>query len=136
MTISEAVQLVMQASVLADGGEVFLLDMGDPVLIKDLASQMIRLSGLTIKDENNPEGDIEIVTTGLRPGEKLFEELLIDAKSIPTMHPLIFKAREKSLSAELTLNKIELLEKKLINYEYNESLEIIRELVPEWKEYK
>ena len=136
MTISEAVQLVMQASVLADGGEVFLLDMGDPVLIKDLASQMIRLSGLTIKDENNPEGDIEIVTTGLRPGEKLFEELLIDAKSIPTMHPLIFKAREKSLSAELTLNKIELLEKKLINYEYTESLEIIRELVPEWKEYK
>ncbi len=136
MTKSEAVQLVMQASVLADGGEVFLLDMGDPVLIKDLAAQMIRLSGLTIKDENNPEGDIEIVTTGLRPGEKLFEELLIDAKSIPTIHPLIFKAKEKSLSAEWCIDKIELLEKKLLNYEYSESLKIIKELVPEWKEYK
>ena len=117
-------------------GEVFLLDMGDPVLIKDLACQMIRLSGLTIKDDNNPEGDIEIVTTGLRPGEKLFEELLIDAKSIPTIHPLIFKAKEKSYCREWTLNKIELLENKLINYDYNESLKIIRELVPEWNEYK
>ncbi len=136
MTISEAVQLVMQASVLADGGEVFLLDMGDPVLIKDLAEQMIRLSGLSIKDENNPDGDIEIVTTGLRPGEKLFEELLIDAKSIPTIHPLIFKAREKAYSGESTLNKIELLEKNLLNYKYNEALKIIKELVPEWKEYK
>ena len=79
MTIPEAAQLVIQASVLAIGGDVFLLDMGDPVRILDLATQMINLSGLTVRDLSNPDGDIEILCTGLRPGEKLFEELLIDA---------------------------------------------------------
>ena len=76
------------------GGDVFLLDMGEPVKIFTLAEQMIKLSGLTIKNEENPEGDIEIVETGLRPGEKLFEELLINAEAISTDHPLIFRAKE------------------------------------------
>jgi hypothetical protein len=97
MTIPEAAQLVLQAAVLAEGGDVFLLDMGDPVRIKDLAEQMVRLSGLSLRDAAHPDGDIEIVCTGLRPGEKLYEELLIDAESEATAHPLIYRARERAI---------------------------------------
>ena len=82
MTISEACELVLQSSFLANGGEVFLLDMGEPVLIKNLAEQMISLSGLSIKNKKNPNGDIEIKYTGLKDGEKLYEELLIDSKIV------------------------------------------------------
>ena len=82
MTIPEAASLVLQASVLAEGGDVLLLDMGEPVRIRALAEQMVRLSGLSLRDATNPAGDIEIVCTGLRPGEKLYEELLIDAESL------------------------------------------------------
>ena len=74
MTIPEAVELVIQAGAMGKGGDVFVLDMGEPVLINDLAVKMIQLSGLQVADENNPEGDIEIEYTGLRPGEKLYEE--------------------------------------------------------------
>ncbi len=95
MTISEAVQLVIQAVFITKSGEIFLLDMGEPIKIKDLAKQMIKLSGLTIKDLNNPQGDIEIKCTGLRDGEKLYEELLIDNESIKTQNKYIFKAIEK-----------------------------------------
>ncbi|MGO8077375.1 polysaccharide biosynthesis protein, partial [Rhizobium leguminosarum] len=77
MTISEASQLVIQAGAMAEGGDVFLLDMGEPIRIADLARKMVELSGLAVRDENNPEGDIELSVTGLRPGEKLYEELLI-----------------------------------------------------------
>ena len=94
MTIEEAVQLVLQAANMCNGGEVFLLDMGKPVNILELAKQMIRLSGLQLKDKKNVDGDIEIVFTGLANGEKLYEELLIDSNSQPTDHPLIFKAEE------------------------------------------
>ena len=73
MTIPEAAQLVLQTATLAEGGDVFLLDMGEPVLIKDLAEQMVRLSGLSLRDARNTNGDIQIVCTGLRPGEKLYE---------------------------------------------------------------
>ena len=97
MTIPEAAKLVLQASVLAQGGDVFLLEMGEPVRIKALAEQMVRLSGLSLRDESHPDGDIEIVCTGLRPGEKLYEELLIDAESQPTAHPLIYRAQESFL---------------------------------------
>ena len=86
MTISEASELVIQSSFLAKGGEVFLLDMGHPVKIYDLALQLINLSGLTLKDNNNPEGDVAIEFTGLRPGEKLFEELLINSDSQETVN--------------------------------------------------
>lgn len=95
MTLSEAAQLVIQAGGMAKGGEVFVLDMGQPVKIMDLARRMVELSGLTVKDASNPDGDIEIVITGLRPGEKLFEELLIGNDPKPTSHPRILKAHEK-----------------------------------------
>ena len=97
MTIPEAAQLVIQASAMATGGDVFVLDMGEPVKIIDLARRMVELSGLTVMDEANPNGDIEIKVTGLRPGEKLYEELLIGDNPLPTHHPRIMKAHEDFL---------------------------------------
>jgi len=98
MTIPEAAQLVLQAGSMAEGGDVFVLDMGQPVRIADVARRMIHLSGLTVRDDSNPDGDIEIRFTGLRPGEKLYEELLIGANVTATGHPMILRAREESLS--------------------------------------
>lgn len=98
MTIPEAAQLVVHAGAMAKGGEVFLLDMGEPVRILDLAKRMIELSGLEIRDEHNPHGEIEITEIGLRPGEKLYEELLISGEPSITSHPRIFKAREEFLT--------------------------------------
>lgn len=97
MTIPEAAQLVLQAGAMARGGEVFLLDMGEPVRIIDLARNMITLSGLHVRDSEHPEGDIEIQVIGLRPGEKLYEELLIAADAETTDHPRIMKANEAYL---------------------------------------
>lgn len=97
MTIPEAALLVMQAGAMAVGGEVYVLDMGEPVRIHDLAETMIKVSGSTVRSPANPEGDIEIVEIGLRPGEKLFEELLIGNDPQPTGHPRIMQAREASL---------------------------------------
>lgn len=94
MTIPEASQLVIQAGALAEGGEIFLLDMGQPIRIQDLAHAMIELSGLSVADEANPDGDILVEEIGLRPGEKLREELLIGAASEPTAHPRIIRANE------------------------------------------
>ena len=98
MTIPEAAQLVLQAGAMAVGGEVFVLDMGRSVKILDLARRMVQLSGLSLRDERNPGGDIEIEITGLRPGEKLFEELLIGDNPEPTAHPRIMKAHEDHLA--------------------------------------
>jgi len=95
MTIPEASQLVIQAGAMAKGGDVFVLDMGQSVKIMDLARRMIELSGLTVKDEQNPDGDIEIEISGLRPGEKLYEELLIGDNPKPTSHSRIMKAHEE-----------------------------------------
>ena len=104
MTIPEAAQLVIQSSAMAAGGDVFVLDMGQPVRIYDLAAKMVYLSGLMVKDELHPHGDIEIEVTGLRPGEKLFEELLIGDNPQPTDHPKIMKAHEEFLPwAELQI---------------------------------
>lgn len=97
MTIPEASQLVIQAGAMGSGGDVFVLDMGQPVKIIELAHRMIRLSGLTLKNEQNPNGDIEVKITGLRPGEKLFEELLIGDNVLGTHHPRIMKANEQLL---------------------------------------
>ncbi|WP_439589615.1 polysaccharide biosynthesis protein [Hydrogenophaga sp.] len=97
MTIPEAAQLVIQAGAMAQGGDVFVLDMGEPVRIIDLARRMVELSGLRVKDEQNPGGDIEIQITGLRPGEKLYEELLIDDNAQSTEHKRIMRALEDSL---------------------------------------
>lgn len=118
MTIPEAAQLVIQAGAMAKGGEVFVLDMGPSVKIIDLARRMVELSGLTVKDAAHVHGDIEIIVTGLRPGEKLYEELLIGDNPMPTIHPRIMKAHEeflpwsdlesklKSLDAALNANKV------------------------------
>jgi FlaA1/EpsC-like NDP-sugar epimerase len=97
MTIPEAAQLVIQAGAMAKGGEVHVLDMGPPVKISDLARRMLTLAGLTVKEASNPNGDIEIQTIGLRPGEKLYEELLIGDNPQPTQHPSIMKAQEEFL---------------------------------------
>jgi len=110
MSIEEAVGLVLLASALADGEEVFLLDMGEPVKIMELAHKMIELSGLSVRDTSNPDGDIEIVEVGLRPGEKLYEELLIDlTSSAPTEEPKIRRAVEPSISNAELVNKLERL---------------------------
>jgi FlaA1/EpsC-like NDP-sugar epimerase len=108
MTIPEAAQLVIQAGAMAKGGEVFVLDMGQPVKIYDLAKRMVELSGLSVKNPQTGAGDIEIVVTGLRPGEKLYEELLIGEDPTSTTHPRIMMAREdflpwEALTAELAL---------------------------------
>ena len=95
MTIPEAAQLVLQASAMGTGGDVFVLDMGEPVKILDLARRMVRLSGYTVRDEDNPRGDIEITFSGLRPGEKLFEELLLGDNVSGTGHPMIMRAEEE-----------------------------------------
>ncbi|MGV1837465.1 polysaccharide biosynthesis protein [Rhizobium rhizogenes] len=97
MTIPEASQLVIQAGAMSGGGDVFLLDMGEPVRIADLARRMVELSGLTVRDEDEPDGDIELEITGLRPGEKLYEELLIGDNPQSTSHPRIMRAKEDFL---------------------------------------
>lgn len=98
MTIEEAAQLVIQAGAMAAGGEVFVLDMGEPVRIHDLAELMIQLSGKTVRDEDNPDGDIPIVFSGLRPGEKLYEELLITDTVVGTQHAKIMRADERNMA--------------------------------------
>jgi FlaA1/EpsC-like NDP-sugar epimerase len=106
MTIPEAAQLVIQAGAMASGGDVFVLDMGEPVKIIDLAKRMVELSGLALKDEANPSGDIEIQVTGLRPGEKLYEELLIGDNPLPTSHARIMKAHEDFLPWDVLQAKL------------------------------
>lgn len=111
MTIPEASQLVIQAGALSQGGDVFVLDMGEPIRILDLAKRMIHLSGLEVKSEHSPEGEIEIKFTGLRPGEKLYEELLIGDNVTETNHPRIMRAEEHVIEweeLEQLLNSLEL----------------------------
>jgi FlaA1/EpsC-like NDP-sugar epimerase len=98
MSIPEAATLVIQAGAMAKGGEVFVLDMGEPVKIDELARSMIRLSGLQVRDAENPDGDITIEYTGLRPGEKMYEELLLANDTTGTEHPRIFKINEPFLN--------------------------------------
>ncbi|MEB3266345.1 MAG: nucleoside-diphosphate sugar epimerase/dehydratase [Cyanobacteriota bacterium] len=132
MTIPEAVELVIQASALATGGDLFLLDMGDPVRIQDLASQMVRLSGLSLRTADHPDGDIEIVCTGLRPGEKLYEELLIDSTALPTGHPRIFRARERALPAAQLWSHLDGLSLALRRHDHTHAFAMLNQLVPEW----
>ena len=110
MTIPEAAQLVIQAGAMAKGGDVFVLNMGEPIRIIDLAKRMITLAGYTVKTPEQPEGDIEIKVTGLRPGEKLYEELLIGNDPKPTEHPRIMKASEKSVSDQELDREVEALQ--------------------------
>ena len=129
MTIPEAAQLVIQAGAMAKGGDVFVLDMGDPVKIFDLATRMIELSGLCVRSENNPDGDIEIEITGLRPGEKLFEELLIGNNPRPTSHPRIMKAHEEFLAWPVLQDKLQQLEALLDQRDVEGTKELMIELV-------
>ena len=125
MTIPEAAELVIQSSAMARGGEVFVLDMGEPVRIFDLACRIIELSGLTIKSAGNPEGDIEIKTVGLRPGEKLYEELLIGDNPFPTQHPRIVQAKEAYLKFVDLERELENLAN---NMESNSIMNVIEQL--------
>src|SRR5690606_14997860 len=120
MTIGEAAQLVIQSASLAQGGEVFVLDMGEPVKIVDLAREMALLSGYSIKDENNPNGDMEIVFTGLRPGEKLYEELLCGNNCEGTTHPRIMRANERKMPTESINELMRLMSEYCDNYRYQE----------------
>jgi FlaA1/EpsC-like NDP-sugar epimerase len=133
MTIREAAQLVIQAGALADGGEVFLLDMGESIKIVDLARRMIELSGLDIKDEKNPEGDIEITEIGLRRGEKLYEELLLVDEPVFTSHPRIFKAYEEFLAWEVLDKRLVALQQIIENNDQGALIRLLQELVPGYR---
>jgi FlaA1/EpsC-like NDP-sugar epimerase len=130
MTIPEAAQLVIQAAAMANGGDVFVLDMGQPVKILDLTKRMVELSGLTVLDQNNPMGDIEIQVTGLRPGEKLYEELLIGDNPLPTSHPRIMKAHEEFLPWDELESKLNILNGALESNNVPVIRTLLKELVP------
>ncbi|MGD8117105.1 polysaccharide biosynthesis protein [Vibrio sp. TRT 29B02] len=127
MTIPEAAQLVIQAGAMGKGGDVFVLDMGEPVKITDLAVNLVQLSGLEVKDESNPYGDIEIEFSGLRPGEKLFEELLIGDNVGETAHPRIMTANERFLPLEQYIELIEALDKACHNFEHDKIRQLLLE---------
>jgi FlaA1/EpsC-like NDP-sugar epimerase len=129
MTIPEAAQLVIQAGAMAEGGEVFVLDMGEPVKIIDLAQHMIELTGLTLKSTSNPDGDIEIEITGLRPGEKLYEELLIGDDPRQTSHSRIMKANESFLPWGQLRERLTELEQALRVNDVNHMLTLLQSLV-------
>lgn len=133
MTIPEAAQLVIQAAAMAEGGEVFVLDMGEPVRIADLARRMVELSGLKIREPGSPDGDIEIAVTGLRPGEKLYEELLIGNNPEATSHQRIMKANESFLPWSSLQRQLGRLRETIENSDTAETIEIVKELVPECK---
>lgn len=133
MTVEEAALLVIQSNVISNSGDVLLLDMGKPVKIIDLARNLVKLNGLKIKDKYNPQGDIEIKIIGLRSGEKLFEELLIEPHAISTEHPLIFKAREKSIDASLLKKTLEDIKVLIQNDNLLELIKKLKILVPEWE---
>ena len=130
MTIPEAVELVIQAGAMAEGGEVFVLDMGKPVLIYDLAVKMIKLSGLQVLDENNPNGDIEIKYTGLRPGEKLYEELLVDGNFDLTENKLIIRAKEEMISWDKLEPVLTEIREAAFNYDTDKLYKLLSQLVP------
>ncbi len=133
MTIQEAAELVIQASAMSDGGDVFVLDMGDSVKIIDLAKKMVNLSGLKLKEENSKEGDISIEITGLRPGEKLYEELLIGNNASLTIHPKIFRAKEDFLNWEILNPYLINLEKAISDNDSRKIIKILEKIVSGYK---
>jgi FlaA1/EpsC-like NDP-sugar epimerase len=133
MLIPEAAQLVIQAGALAQGGEVFVLDMGQPVRIVDLARSMIRLSGLTEKSPEHPDGDIAIQAIGLRPGEKLYEELLIGDDVVPSGHPRILCARERHVDPALLDKMLQTLREACDTADTDLLLRLVGSLVPEYR---
>jgi FlaA1/EpsC-like NDP-sugar epimerase len=133
MTIPEAAELVIQAGAMGTGGDVFVLDMGEPVQIVDLARRMIRLSGFEVKDDDNPQGDIEITYTGLRPGEKLYEELLIGDNVSPTAHEKIMRAEEAVLAWKELELLIQQLQDSTVIGDFNRVRELLQSAVSGYK---
>ena len=133
MTIPEAAQLVIQAGSMGSGGDVFVLDMGSPVRIADLAKRMVQLAGYTIRDDKHPEGDIEIRFTGLRPAEKLFEELLIGKNVTGTEHPRILRAMEQSLTWEQIRHVLDDLAHCSIRFDCERARDVLLRAVPEYQ---
>jgi FlaA1/EpsC-like NDP-sugar epimerase len=129
MTIPEAAQLVIQAGSMGQGGDVFVLDMGEPVRIVELAEKMIHLSGLSVRSEKNPQGDIAIEFTGLRPGEKLYEELLIGDNVVATQHPMIMSANEDHLDWEVLKSKLVELIAAVDQDDYSRVRQLLRDTV-------
>ena len=125
MTIPEAALLVLQATGIAKGGEVFVLDMGEPVKLVDLARQMVELSGCMVRDIKKPDGDIAITFTGLRPGEKLYEELLLSETDQSTGHPLIRQAQEKRLGTDELAELLDHLEQALDDWDQQKAVGIL-----------
>ena len=132
MTIPEAAQLVIQAGSMAKGGDVFVLDMGKPVRIDDLARRMVHLMGMSVRDETHPDGDIEIAYTGLRPAEKLFEELLIGNNVTGTEHPMILRAIEHCLPWDRVAALLENLLTTMSRFDCQRALELLRQTVVEY----
>lgn len=133
MTIPEAAQLVIQAGAMATGGDVFVLDMGKPVKISDLAHRMIHLMGLTVRDDDNPDGDIQIEYTGLRPAEKLYEELLIGSDVSGTHHPRIMRANEEYLSYEVLNSLLDKLRQSSAGLDRARALKALLDIVAGYK---
>ena len=133
MTIPEAAQLVIQAGAMSQGNDLFVLDMGKPIKIADLIAQVVKLSGLTIKNIDNPNGDIEVLITGLRSGEKLYEELLLGEKLKQTMHSKIFKAQDPFYSWGFIKTDIEKLNNLTKHNEIEEIIKILKKLVTGFK---
>ncbi len=133
MTIPEAAQLVIQAGAMASSGDLFLLEMGEPVKIVDLASNMIELSGLTLRSSENPDGDIEISFTGLRPGEKLYEELLIGNHSLPSANPRIFKTREHFIPWSALQAELDHLAAAINSNDARSIKSLLKQLIPEYQ---
>ena len=133
MTISEAVELVIQAGAMAKGGDLFVLDMGEPIKINELALKMIRLSGLKLLDKNNPNGDIEIIYSGLRPGEKLYEELLTSENTFETSHPLIMRAEEEMMEWKKLEPLLNELKSASHDFEQLKIRALLMKIVPEFK---
>lgn len=129
MTIPEAAQLVIQAGSMGQGGDVFVLDMGEPVRIVELAEKMIHLSGLSVRSDKNPHGDIAIEFTGLRPGEKLYEELLIGDNVVATQHPMIMSANEDHLDWEILKGKLADLLAAVDADDYSRVRQLLRDTV-------
>ncbi|PKM27144.1 MAG: hypothetical protein CVV09_03165 [Gammaproteobacteria bacterium HGW-Gammaproteobacteria-13] len=133
MTIPEAAQLVIQAGAMGKGGDVFVLDMGEPVKIAELAEKMVHLSGLSLRSAKSPHGDISIEFTGLRPGEKLYEELLIGDNVSPTEHPMIMRANEEHLSWEAFKAVLSELLAAVARDDYDRVRQLLRETVSGYK---
>jgi FlaA1/EpsC-like NDP-sugar epimerase len=133
MTIYEAVQLILQTYNMSKGGEVFLLDMGKPIKIIDIAEKMVRLSGLSLIDKNNPNGEIKILITGLRPGEKLYEELLISDKSVPSENTNIFYANEEFIELDELNNMSAIIKKSIDEFNLDKTVSILEQYVSGFK---